>query len=108
MLSGWLKTRRAPYYKLILTMSIIFPVGATEPTDKIPSMAFLEYLAELVEVDGKLVGPQDMKIEPNIKEEQKAKQKTEQKTEPKIEPKTDKENSEPKNKIIKQEDNKDV
>jgi len=31
--------------------------------DKVPSMAFLNYLAEMTEVDGKLVGPQDMQAE---------------------------------------------
>jgi len=29
--------------------------------DKIPDMAFFEYLADMVEVDGQLVGPLDLK-----------------------------------------------
>lgn len=36
-------------------------VPETDPTKAVsPDMAFLEYLADLVEVDGELVGPMDM------------------------------------------------
>ena len=35
-------------------------IPAAEDTEKQPDMALLEYLAELVEVDGELVGPMDM------------------------------------------------
>lgn len=38
-----------------------YPLSAEEMNKKQPSMAFLEYLADQVEVDGKLIGPIDMK-----------------------------------------------
>jgi hypothetical protein len=44
--------------------------------DALPDMAFLEYLAELVEVDGELIGPQDLSNKTNksfIKEMNKTK-----------------------------------
>jgi hypothetical protein len=36
------------------------PLKATETTKHQPSMAFLEYLADQVEVNGQLIGPTDM------------------------------------------------
>jgi len=39
-----------------------FSLQAKEKTDILPSIAFLEYLANMKEVDGKLYGPQDMTI----------------------------------------------
>jgi len=38
-----------------------YPLSAEETNKKQPSMAFLEYLADQVDVDGELVGPIDMK-----------------------------------------------
>jgi len=38
----------------------ITPLQAQEALDELPSMAFLEYLAEMTEIDGKLYGPQDL------------------------------------------------
>ncbi len=38
--------------------------NVNELADKLPSIAFLEYLAEMEEVDDKLLGPQDMYVEP--------------------------------------------
>jgi hypothetical protein len=40
----------------------ITPIQAQDALDELPSMAFLEYLAEMTEIDGKLVGPQDLPI----------------------------------------------
>jgi len=39
------------------------PLQAQENVDKLPSIAFLEYLADMKEVDGKLYGPQDIYVE---------------------------------------------
>jgi len=54
-------------YKLnlisIISLAIVakpLPVVAVEEENKQPSMAFFEYLADQVEVDGKLVGPMDL------------------------------------------------
>ncbi len=51
------------------------PIKAQEKTNEPPSMAFLEYLADMEEVDGKFYGPQDMNFElcQSKKEEQKEK-----------------------------------
>jgi hypothetical protein len=38
----------------------LFTAFAVQSAEKLPDMALLEYLAELVEVDGELVGPMDM------------------------------------------------
>jgi outer membrane biosynthesis protein TonB len=37
-----------------------FTLPAQTAEEELPDMALLEYLAELVEVDGELVGPMDM------------------------------------------------
>jgi hypothetical protein len=42
---------------VLLATSVVPMLGATE---KVPDMAFFEYLAELVEVNGELVGPLDL------------------------------------------------
>lgn len=47
----------------LLLLSCVL-VQAQENADELPSIAFLEYLAEMKEVDGKLYGPQDMKTKP--------------------------------------------
>lgn len=39
-----------------------FSLQADENTDELPSIAFLEYLAEMKEVDGQLYGPLDMDL----------------------------------------------
>ena len=39
------------------------PLKAQESPNELPSMAFLEYLAEMTEIDGKLYGPQDIPVE---------------------------------------------
>lgn len=47
----------------MLLISHVSPAQAADKTalpSKTPDMALLEYLAELVEVDGQLVGPMDM------------------------------------------------
>jgi len=48
------------YCNGLLLLLACVPLKAQEKVDKLPSIAFLEYLAELQEVDGKLYGPQDM------------------------------------------------
>jgi len=40
------------------------PLEAQENVDELPSIAFLEYLADMKEIDGKLYGPQDINVEP--------------------------------------------
>ena len=61
MLLGWLKTNNKRYFSVLLVAS--FSVLATQDSDQIPDMALLEYLAELVEVDGELIGPLDMEAQ---------------------------------------------
>lgn len=58
MLLGWLKTNNKRCFSVLLLTS--FSVLATQDSDQMPDMALLEYLAELVEVDGELIGPMDM------------------------------------------------
>ena len=58
MLLGWLKTNNKRYFSVLFIAS--FSVLATQDSDQMPDMALLEYLAELVEVDGELIGPMDM------------------------------------------------
>jgi hypothetical protein len=53
---------KALYCNGLLLILACVPLKAQEKVEKLPSIAFLEYLAELQEVDGKLYGPQDMKI----------------------------------------------
>ncbi len=53
---------KALYCNGLLLILACVPLKAQEKVDKLPSIAFLEYLAELQEVDGKLYGPQDMKF----------------------------------------------
>ena len=55
---------KALYCNGLLLILACIPLKAQEKVDKLPSIAFLEYLGELEEVDGKLYGPQDMKIKP--------------------------------------------
>jgi hypothetical protein len=55
---------KALYCNGLLLILACVPLKAQEKVDKLPSIAFLEYLAELEEVDGKYYGPQDMKIKP--------------------------------------------
>jgi len=38
------------------------PLKAQESSADMPSIAFLEYLAEMTEIDGKLYGPQDLPL----------------------------------------------
>ena len=38
----------------------LMPLKAQENIQEVPSMAFIEYLAEMEEVNGKLYGPQDI------------------------------------------------
>ena len=40
----------------------ITPLKAQDVHDELPSMAFLEYLAEMTEIDVKLYGPQDLPV----------------------------------------------
>lgn len=40
------------------------PLKAQENVDELPSIAFLEYLADMKEIDGKLYGPQDINLVP--------------------------------------------
>ena len=65
MLLGWLKTNNKRFFSVLFIAS--FSVLATQDSDQMPDMALLEYLAELVEVDGELIGPMDM--EDNIHED---------------------------------------
>lgn len=58
MLLGWLKTHKKRYFSLLVVVS--FSTLATQDSEQMPDMALLEYLAELVEVDGELIGPLDM------------------------------------------------
>jgi hypothetical protein len=55
---------KALYCNSVLLLLSCVLVQAQENADELPSIAFLEYLAEMKEVDGKLYGPQDMKIKP--------------------------------------------
>ena len=52
MLLGWLKMNKALYCNALLLILACIPLKAQEKVDKLPSIAFLEYLAELEEVDG--------------------------------------------------------
>lgn len=82
----WALMKKVRCYSAALLVSVwsLFPntLSANEP---LPDMAFLEYLAELVEVDGELIGPQDLSdkiIKPLIKPMKNNKQlKTENKQE---------------------------
>ena len=58
MLLGWLKTQKKRCFSVMLVAS--FSTLATQDSGQMPDMALLEYLAELVEVDGELIGPMDM------------------------------------------------
>ena len=60
MLPGWPKTNRMCCCSVVLLTSFVTPLHATPNEEPMPDMALLEYLAELVEVDGELVGPMDM------------------------------------------------
>ena len=59
MLPGWLKMNKMCSCSLLIATGFIPGLGATE---KAPDMAFFEYLAELVEINGELVGPQDIAL----------------------------------------------
>lgn len=48
------------YYKMLFLTVGISPLNALANSETIPSMAFLEYLAEMKEVNGELIGPQDI------------------------------------------------
>lgn len=48
----------------VLLILYCAPLKAQETVDELPSIAFLEYLAEMKEIDGKLYGPQDINLEP--------------------------------------------
>lgn len=65
MLLGWLKMKRKLCYSLLALVSCTLP-AQTADDDELPDMALLEYLAELVEVDGELVGPMDMAEEDEL------------------------------------------
>jgi len=54
---------KAFYYNTLLLGLCFSPLKAQESPNELPSMAFLEYLAEMTEIDGKLVGPQDVPVE---------------------------------------------
>jgi len=58
LLLGWLKTQKKRCFSVMLVAS--FSTLATQDSGQMPDMALLEYLAELVEVDGELIGPMDM------------------------------------------------
>jgi len=60
LLYGWLKMNKARYCNLVMLCLYITPIQAQEGLDELPSMAFLEYLADMTEIDGKLYGPQDL------------------------------------------------
>jgi hypothetical protein len=47
----------------VLLLLCCSPLNAQEHVSVPPSVAFLEYLADMEEVDGKLYGPQDMQLE---------------------------------------------
>jgi hypothetical protein len=57
-----------PCYKpRLLSMLLLLglpQLQAQESKQALPSLALLEYLADMTEVDGKLVGPQDMNAQP--------------------------------------------
>lgn len=55
---------KALYCNGVLLILSCVPLQAQDNADELPSIAFLEYLAEMKEVNGKLYGPQDMKIKP--------------------------------------------
>lgn len=48
------------YYSMLFVMSFTASAEPKKP-QKVPDMAFFEYLADMVEVDGQLVGPLDLK-----------------------------------------------
>jgi hypothetical protein len=50
------------YYNTLLLGLCFTPLKAQESSNELPSMAFLEYLAEMTEIDGKLYGPQDIPV----------------------------------------------
>jgi hypothetical protein len=54
---------KAFYYNTFLLGLCFSPLKAQESSNELPSMAFLEYLAEMTEIDGKLYGPQDIPVE---------------------------------------------
>ena len=64
MLLGWRKMNRALYCNVVLCTLCCAPLKAQHKVDELPSIPFLEYLADMQEVDGKLYGPQDMSVEP--------------------------------------------
>jgi len=47
---------------VVLLILCSTPSKAQQKEDEIPSIALLEYLAEMTEVDGKFYGPQDMSL----------------------------------------------
>jgi len=51
---------KALYYSGSLLFLCCIPLKAQENVDKFPSIAFLEYLADMQVVDGNYYGPQDM------------------------------------------------
>lgn len=55
---------KALYCNSALLLLSCVPLQAQDNVDELPTIAFLEYLAEMKEVDGKLYGPQDMKVKP--------------------------------------------
>ncbi len=63
MWHGWQKMNKAFYYNTLLLGIFFAPLKAQESLDELPSMAFLEYLADMKEIDGKLYGPQDIPSE---------------------------------------------
>lgn len=68
-------------------------IKAADNNEKMPDMAFLEYLAELVEVDGELVGPMDMKSKDTNKAKPDEKKQTREQLES-VMPKQDANNKE--------------
>ncbi|MBT4523238.1 MAG: hypothetical protein HOC23_24820 [Halieaceae bacterium] len=51
---------------MLLMTACMAPLGAAQEGETLPDISLLEYLAELVEVDGKLIGPLEMADDPEL------------------------------------------
>ena len=51
MLFGWLKMNKVRRCNVMMLCMCITPIQAQDALDELPSMAFLEYLAEMTEID---------------------------------------------------------
>jgi len=72
-----LNKKRRCYNCVFLVGFYSFSASSSSANEQLPDMAFLEYLAELVEVNGELVGPQDITdnmIKSNIRAKIKVKE----------------------------------